>query len=121
MVILQSHRTQNMILRCYPNVSASNIATLMFSPYYIHLQSDQLTFKLSIDYCPPGYELRSRAGTEDLLSCTCLDSTFSILGCDDRRNVIFLTVDPLPDVTGVRNCMRMKVLAIALVHSVSVL
>ena len=58
----------------------------------VHLQSEQLTFQLSIDYCPPGYELRSRAGTEDLLSCTCLDSTFSILGCDDRRNVIILKV-----------------------------
>ena len=40
MVILQSHRTQNMILRCYPNVSAilwTNLVSCAFSTIPIFL------------------------------------------------------------------------------------
>ena len=72
MVILQLHRTQNMILRCYPNVSAilqrhtkSCLLCFFNNPYISHFEFTEFFIYLSLLFfymlCSTGREHSSRS------------------------------------------------------------
>ena len=63
----------------------SHPLTPTYKTFFYFVQSDSLTFSMSLANCQPGYQLRQQ---NNLYTCQCTDSDFYILNCEEEVIVL---------------------------------